>query len=371
MPLMFTTGGLMKAVAKGDVLLVNKYLKSDKAAWIVARDKEGYTALHIAAQKGQDAIIRMLLDAGADVNGRDGYGATPLHNAVSNNRNSATALLLEAGAEVKGDGRQGSPLGTAVARNNSKATELLLKAKADPNEGTPLMSAAQYNHRDVALMLVEAGADINVHDNYYRYPIHFAASTGSLDLLKALLDKGADMDQRDGNNGYTPLHWAVIYGHNLVVEHLLEKGARTDIDSNDGKTPLELAYEKKNVDIIRKLEATAKPQDQNAAADAFAGNTGEDAEKWLRMGTGKVAHVGVYPSVGRKLTEIFNFTARERIIITENLKTGAENMSAPESFDNLNEHMLREALSAFRKLGGKADEARVLGGSGFKKKLSA
>lgn len=370
MPLMYTTNGLMKAAAGGDAALVAKFLKSDKDSWVAARDKTGRTALHAAAEKGHAAVARLLLDAGADIDLRDNYGSSPLGLAISSKHNGIVELLLQKGARTKGDGRNTPPLAIAAARNNLGAMDLLLAAKADPDEGQPLLTAAQFNNREAALKLVAAGAKIDVHDDYYRYPLHFAASTGSLDLARALLDAGADINLRDASNGYAPLHWAVIYGHNLVVELLMEKGARTDVAINNGQTPLELAYEKKNVAVIRLLEAAAKAS-APAAAEAPPPAAPEDGEneKWLRMGASRAAHVGVYPEAGRRLTEIYNFQARERIVIAENLRTGQENMTQPESFDALDEELLQDALAAFRRLGGKADESRVLGSRGGKKPL--
>jgi hypothetical protein len=87
-----------------------------------------------------------------------------------------------------------------------------------------------------------------------------------------------------------------------------------------------------------------------------------DTEMWTRMGGHQVARVGVYPALGRRLTEIFNFESRERLIISENLKTGAESVTPPASFDEISEGLLKKACASFRELGGEADEAAVLAG---------
>jgi cytohesin len=376
MPLFFyTTGSFLKAVSKGDVIEVTQYLQQD-ADWAKSKNKQGESALHLAAEKGHLDIIRLLAEYGADMEAQNRYGATPLAEAVSNGKEAAITLFLELGANPDGSGGASQlPLVLAVSRNMPRVVRQLLTAKADPNLNNPLLVAAQYNYGETGIALVEGGAKLDVHDYYYRYPLHFAASTGGFDLARAILDKGADIDVRENSNGYTPLHFAVMYGHNLLVDLLLERGARTDIISNHGTTPLELAYEKKNVAIIRMLEAKVK------TAPAIAGQAAAPApavappqndngnETWMRMGDTRVAHVGTWPEMGRRLTEIFNFSSRERLIITENLRTGAENMSAPESFDNIAEDALKKAIAAFRGLGGTVDEDAVLNPRGIKKQL--
>ena len=87
------------------------------------------------------------------------------------------------------------------------------------------------------------------------------------------------------------------------------------------------------------------------------------------MGEAQVARVGVYPALARRLTHIFNFESRERLIITENLKTGAESVTNPEKFDALEEGHLAKALAAFRELGGKVEDSAVFARSPGKKPL--
>lgn len=378
MPLIFyTTGSFLKAVSKGDIGEVTQYLKQD-ADWAKSKNKQSESALHLAAEKGHLDLIRLLVEHGAELEAQNRYGATPLSDAVSNGREAAITLFLELGANPDGGGQTQLPLGIAVSRNMPRVVRQLLAAKADPNLNNPLLVAAQYNYGETGIALVEGGAKLDAHDYYYRYPLHFAASTGGFDLARALLDKGADINVRDNNNGYTPLHFAVMYGHSLLVELLLERGARTDIISNHGTAPLELAQEKKNVAIIRMLEAHTKtapalPEQPPALLPAAhatpAAHADNGNETWLRMGDSRVAHVGTWPEMGRRLTEIFNFSSRERLIITENLRTGAENMSAPESFDNIAEDALKKAIAAFRGLGGTVDEDAVLNPRGIKKQL--
>jgi hypothetical protein len=96
----------------------------------------------------------------------------------------------------------------------------------------------------------------------------------------------------------------------------------------------------------------------NATADQLPAR---DAETWVLMGEQKIARVSVHPALKRRLTEIFNFESRERLIISENLRTQAETLSPPVSFDATPEKLLAKALDALRDLGGSAEDDAVFG----------
>lgn len=84
-----------------------------------------------------------------------------------------------------------------------------------------------------------------------------ASANGNLELLKELLDEGANINIIS-QNGYTPLHRASQNGHTAVVEFLLSKGADAGVESNDRETPLTLAVKNGRSDIetmLRKYTA--------------------------------------------------------------------------------------------------------------------
>ena len=86
----------------------------------------------------------------------------------------------------------------------------------------------------------------------------------------------------------------------------------------------------------------------------------QDSETWSLAGKDSVVHTSTYPALGRKLTEIFNFESRERLVISENITLGTENVSPKESFDAIGEDALIRALKEFRRLGGQAKDEHVL-----------
>lgn len=229
----------------------------------------------------------------------------------------------------------------------------------DATGATALLIAAQEGKTEISLALIRRGAKADAHNADYVYPLHYAAFNGDLDVIKALVGAKADIDAVIRTNNRTALHWAVEKEMGSVIEFLVKAGARTDISDKSGRTALDLAKGKPH--LLKLFQGAAAPASIPAAVDAGA------QEQWTLIGKNRIAHHGAYPEIGRKITEIFNFESRERTVITENLKTGAETLSPPESFDALNENALRKALAEFRAAGGTADDDFVMGNKAGKK----
>ena len=134
------------------------------AAWWLAVNNSGGGPLHRAMDNYDTEALRMLLEAGADVNARDRRDRTPLHEAADRGNVAATRMLLEAGANVNARDEWGC---------------------------TPLHKAAG---GDIATtrMLLEAGADVNARDRRDRTPLHEAADKGNVAATRMLLEAGAN-----------------------------------------------------------------------------------------------------------------------------------------------------------------------------------
>ncbi|TAL27640.1 MAG: hypothetical protein EPN97_16815 [Alphaproteobacteria bacterium] len=370
---MFTHRGFLKAAARGDTETIENYFaRRDAREYLSAKNGDGDGALHLAAAGGHTAAIAALLKAGSDVEQKNNAGATPLAAALMNNENSAAKTLIAAGADLNAENANwGTPLCIAAGRHNAAGLRLLLEAKADPNKGQPLQRAVENNNYEIAEALVKAGADPQVKMRSNWRAIHYAAQYGAEDLMKTLLEQEGDVNVQNGG-GSTALHLAIAQGQTDIVKMLLDKGARIDIEDAYGKTAYRTATERSNNQIINMIAPLAKEElaKKTTALTANADAMPEgDAEVWVRMGAQQVARVGVYPALGRRLTEIFNFEARERMIISENLKTGAENITPPASFDTLADGILKKAFDVFRDMGGQAAEETVFGARLPKKSL--
>jgi ankyrin repeat protein len=375
--MMRSPSNFMKAARAGNAEFVEGCLQSEwrsVSSYAFYKDDKSNTALHALAQGGLDRFMQTMFDQKVDVNARNLAGETPLYTAVQYQKADVVGLLLASGASHAIGTTQGMyPLDVAAMRNNLVIVRQLLTAGADVNNpNRPLLEALQNGAAEVALALLTAGAKIDVHDNSYRSPLHFAASCGALDALKKLLDGGADINARD-SQGQTPLHYAAQNNGVLATELLLARGAAKDIEDVKGRTALSFAREKKNAQLIKVLDAApaapprpdqaptpvASPQPDTPAPQKPA-DTGGGSENWVLVSETKAAQVGDYPALNRRITEIFNFATRERLIITENLKTGAETQGAPESFDRIPEAAVQAASAAFARLGGVAPPKKAL-----------
>ena len=104
--------------------------------------------------------------------------------------------------------------------------------------------------------------DLNFESKYAQSPLNRAALKGHKDVVKFLLDRGAEPNRRS-YSGCTPLKWAAWYGHEDVVQLLLERGANPRIADGSGSSPLHLAAQDGRKDIVKLLlDEAADPNAQ-------------------------------------------------------------------------------------------------------------
>ena len=110
---------------------------------------------------------------------------------------------------------------------------------------TPLGLACYFGQLEVARFLVLKGADVNLSSNngFHVFPIHSAAAGNYTDIARMLIEHGAQVNVRQ-QAGATPLHSAAQNGNLELLILLLENGAQTDIRMEGGKLPADLAKEK-------------------------------------------------------------------------------------------------------------------------------
>ena len=109
-------------------------------------------------------------------------------------------------------------------------------------DGYPIHIAATRGSISEISTLLDHGADINAKTEFSGYtPLHNAVEREHLDAVKFLVDHGADINAKRELDGYTPLHNAVARGHLDAVKFLVGHGASITIKTTDGATPIELA----------------------------------------------------------------------------------------------------------------------------------
>ncbi|EHK16897.1 uncharacterized protein TRIVIDRAFT_162206 [Trichoderma virens Gv29-8] len=218
------------------------------------------TPLIWAARKGHKTIVKMLLDAGADVNVKEQHlGETALTLAIESGHEETIQALLDNGANIHHrDHFDHTPLFTATWQDSESVMQLLLDRGADVsarNEDgqTPIFNTCAFGNVELVKLLLDAGADIDVMDEEGRTPLFFAAALGHREVVSLLLQRDIDVNLRD-KKGRTALFSAIGSGEKDVVNLLLGTN-RVDIYQADehGTMPIDWAKERGNRDIIQLL----------------------------------------------------------------------------------------------------------------------
>ena len=117
-------------------------------------------------------------------------------------------------------------------------------------QDTLLIEAAANGHLDVVKLLIENGADVNLKGEAWYGPLHAAASKGHIEVVKILLENGADVNIFQQNK---PLHNAAMNGHIEVAEILLAHGADINAKGTDEAAPLHTAASNNQLAMVKWL----------------------------------------------------------------------------------------------------------------------
>ncbi len=118
----------------------------------------------------------------------------------------------------------------------------------------PLGLAAFYGREEAVKLLLSRGAGPNqaARNPMKVRAIHAASVSGSLSIVRALLEAGADVNAPQ-EKGFTPLHEAALTGNLELLRILLDHGASRDLETEDGKTALDLARDAKQEAVVERL----------------------------------------------------------------------------------------------------------------------
>jgi ankyrin repeat protein len=215
------------AAFEGRVIEVQRLLEQPGTA-VDGRNALGRTALYNAAKAGNRAVVKLLIERGANVNAADQDGLAPLYPAVSYGRDEVFADLLAKGADPT---RMPDILVIAAARNRVAMLRTLLakglSANAtDPWDHTAVWQTAHEGHLEsLRLLLAQPGIDLQRLSRDGFAPLHVAAKNGHVEIVDLLLAAGADVNQ-PGPKGWTALTFARALNHVELVILLRERGAR-------------------------------------------------------------------------------------------------------------------------------------------------
>ena len=241
-----------------------KDMLSNEKIDINLQDTFGETPLIIAVEDGNENIIKLLLEHGADIHQTNQNHETALMTALSIDNINIIKLFfdhgksinLEHGKSINLENTYGyTPLMLAVSNGNEEAIKLLLDNGADINQlnqngMTPLMLAVSNDNEEAMEMLLERGADINQPNQNGETPLMLAVSNDNEEAIQLLLDNGANINQTN-QNGMTPLMLAVSNGNEEAIKLLLDNGANIHQTNQNGMTALMMALSHGNINIIK------------------------------------------------------------------------------------------------------------------------
>lgn len=252
----------------------------------------GATALHKAAQSGNADVIELLLDHGAFIDQQSPtLGHTAMMDAILHKREVAVQFLLDRGAKTRlkthydmtaldlarADGleriahlietkEQGETslsrsqeLMVAVKSNDIGKVKRLIADGASIDDRAPVMGtldddytplglAARDGHVEIVRLLLDAGADICQLNGLMRATAgHEAAYMGHTEVARLLTEQRTgrpllNIDAQGDYNGYTALHDAIWHGHLETAKVLVQAGASLNLKTHSGLTPCELAW---------------------------------------------------------------------------------------------------------------------------------
>jgi hypothetical protein len=175
-------------------------------------DENGRTALVVAAMKGQEEVVELLLEKGARQSARANYEWTSLSYASQNGHDKVVDALLD-------------------------------------NSGSTALHYASWNGYDrIVQTLLENYSLVSATDKHGSTPLHLASSNGHGRVVDMLIRHSVDVEAAD-RSGRRALHQASSNGHKTVVETLLKHGALVTARDNYGRTPLDLTRTNENAEL--------------------------------------------------------------------------------------------------------------------------
>nr|C7B178.1 RecName: Full=Protein VAPYRIN; Short=PhVpy; AltName: Full=Protein PENETRATION AND ARBUSCULE MORPHOGENESIS 1 [Petunia x hybrida]ACU00619.1 penetration and arbuscule morphogenesis protein [Petunia x hybrida] len=274
----FSASGPIHLAAGNGHLEVLKLLLL-KGANVNSLTKDGNTALHLAVEERRRDCARLLLANGARADiCSTGNGDTPLHIAAGLGDEHMVRVLLQKGAEKYIRNKYGkTAYDVAAEHGHNKLFDAL-------RLGDSLCVAARKGEVRTVQRLLENGASINGRDQHGWTALHRACFKGRIEVVKALIDNGIDVNARD-EDGYTALHCAVESGHVDVAELLVKKGADIELRTSKGITALQIAQSLHYSGLTRVLMQGGATKEVGTMETNIVKSSGKIAVRDLDIGT--------------------------------------------------------------------------------------
>ncbi len=201
-----------------------------QGADIKLKSNRGENILLWAAHFNDVELARMCIKGGIPINETDGGGNTPLHWALDNKSFKVALYLVQNGADInKYDEDAFQPIHQVVLVNLNRG----------------------FGQQQLELLknLIQRGADINSKVKGANItPLHLASGLNHLEIIKYLIQNGADVHAKDFND-MTPLHWASNFDAYEATQELINQRADVNAKTKTGNTPLHLCIETEKTEL--------------------------------------------------------------------------------------------------------------------------
>ncbi|MEI0597053.1 ankyrin repeat domain-containing protein [Brachyspira pilosicoli] len=261
---------LMEAVRTGNIEIAKLLIEHNSD--INIKNKDGKNMIMIACEKGNEEMFNLLIENNADINEKSSWGASALIYASEKGNINIMQYLIDNGIDVNGkaDDNGDTPLLWAVTGENPyEASKLLIENGANVNAtnygGVAPATILAASTPKVVKLLKDNGADLDTKFLDYYPPIAIAAGAGNLEIVKALVENGADVNYYPNDINYTAIFHAIDQHNYEVAEYLFKNGVDLNIkmkpDNDYGRSIKEsynvLEYaevikDKKMIDLVKK-----------------------------------------------------------------------------------------------------------------------
>ncbi|KAI4876108.1 hypothetical protein NFI96_026141 [Prochilodus magdalenae] len=207
------------------------------------------TSLLASAQHGHEALVRLLLEWGADVNfSQKTTGWSALMLATLSGKVSTAQQLVERGADpdhLNVLSKTAFEVALQLKHKDVKSyldSITTVRPQPDAEKKRPdVFSALKLgNAQLVKEILEEDPLQVNLANADGASPLMIAAVSGQLEVVQLLVEKNADIDKQDGVHGWTALMQATYHGNKNVVKYLLNQGADVNLRAKNGYTAFDL-----------------------------------------------------------------------------------------------------------------------------------
>jgi uncharacterized protein len=230
--------------------------------------QENFDQFFDLIEDGNIAFIKELISSGYDVNTQIEDGLTPLIASASVGNLEVVKILVEAGANVNQIDVYGtSPLICAANGDFLDVFNYLAPLTSSDIKGIGLLTSASDGDLRILKALIATGVDVNAYrekgvwKENGRTVLIIAIHEGHLEIVRKLLESGANPNLIDEDSGTTPLISAIRGQYTDIVSLLLQVGADVNAKDSNGNTALKIAKEKGSTEIVQLLLKVGATED--------------------------------------------------------------------------------------------------------------